>query len=100
MARFAQVVRVVAEREAEEAEREVKWEVERERSRWRCAAFMAYQAGAQWRKEPVSFDRYLRQIGLADLATTPEASDEDLEAVKERALAIGADIVARDKARI
>ncbi len=85
--RLKQAVRVAAEREAQE-----------ERNQWVCAAFIGYQLSAPYRKQPLSFGAYLRQVGLASSGTSASVPSEDLAVVKARALAIGEDIAARDKA--
>lgn len=87
--RLKQVVRVAAEREAEE-----------ERNQWLRAAFIGYQLGAPYRKRPLSFGQYLRQVGLAPSSTSASpAPTEDLAVVKNRALAAADRIRERDGAR-
>ncbi len=88
-ARLKQRIRVAAEREAED-----------ERKRWRQTAFIGYQVNALYRKEPLTFEQYLRQLGMAPaLVGGSEVPAEDMAEVKRRAMATGERIRAMDQAR-
>lgn len=97
--RLKQAVRVAADREAQAMRVAAERKAQEERNQWLRAAFIGYQLTAPYRNYPLSFGAYLDQVGLGSSGASASVPTEDLAVVKARALAIGDDIEARDKAR-